>query len=558
MSYQPLLKKIRNYIEQFEKRPDSDIDKIKNWFSFKDVGYLIEETQEDWVMLYLITDDYFLNSFLIEDKYNELYQTPDATKLNFGLATCSSSYVSNFKDNWLEKSYRNGFKNSKMYPIFFSRDFDGYEKEKRSYYELLQGFLHVSDLHWVESKMSYCNLNDVGDVEEKVVVIDEDDFTCILADRVTLETYMGYGSFSLMRFFEVKRYLSKPAWGMGSQKEVKILSSEDKTTFIRYRPNSDESVVDTWCDMARGSNLVTPRRSIQEIEELEKTKEYASFIIQDWKNNCEVEWSSSPEELDSYFVETGKPFETSPAFFHPDVLLKYKGDPDKYEFNQRRIYCRGAWSLKTYDINDEGQVHTYICYLGYLPYKEQLHWKQYNEKPKGKISERAYETDFMAEWVTEYNPLSEIKSLFNKFPSYKGTPIWLPKEPLDELNNKVHYVTSGKVSEYKDFLLGLTILVVDGLQTKSLSGLVKDEKGYDKQMKSLGLLRLLLVKENVEASCVAEIIKPLRDLQTKRSKFGGHGGAKPDYDMVEDCRLILESVEKSLSQIFVILKETNE
>ena len=86
--------------------------------------------------------------------------------------------------------------------------------------------------------------------------------------------------------------------------------------------------------------------------------------------------------LDSYFRDTGKPFEVSPVFFNPEVLTKYKSNHEKYDLDDRHIHCYGAWSLKTYSINEEGQVHTYLCYLGQLPYKEQLHWKQYNEEPK--------------------------------------------------------------------------------------------------------------------------------------------------------------------------------
>jgi hypothetical protein len=33
----------------------------------------------------------------------------------------------------------------------------------------------------------------------------------------------------------------------------------------------------------------------------------------------------------------------------------------------------------TFDINDEGQVHTYLRYLRDLPYKGQLYWKAFNE-----------------------------------------------------------------------------------------------------------------------------------------------------------------------------------
>ncbi|QDP72132.1 hypothetical protein FOG18_05925 [Legionella israelensis] len=98
-------------------------------------------------------------------------------------------------------------------------------------------------------------------------------------------------------------------------------------------------------------------------------KNYESFTIYDFKHEQVVECSSDPNALDNYFKDTGKPFEMSPVFFKPEVLSEYKNNPEKYEVNERNIKCYGAWNLKTYSINEEGQVQTYIYYLGQLPHK---------------------------------------------------------------------------------------------------------------------------------------------------------------------------------------------
>ena len=77
----------------------------------------------------------------------------------------------------------------------------------------------------------------------------------------------------------------------------------------------------------------------------------------------------------------------SPAFFKSEVLHKYKADSAKFELTDRTISCRGAWHLTTYDVNEAGQVHTYVGYLGDLPYREQVYWQSFNEFPKGPLSE---------------------------------------------------------------------------------------------------------------------------------------------------------------------------
>src|SRR6185437_16397021 len=84
-------------------------------------------------------------------------------------------------------------------------------------------------------------------------------------------------------------------------------------------------------------------------------------------------------------------------------------DPVKYDLEERGISCRGAWSLRAYDVNKEGQVHSYLRYLGELPYKEQLYWQAFNEWPKGKLSDRAITTDFKGEVYRGYDPLQQLK-----------------------------------------------------------------------------------------------------------------------------------------------------
>src|SRR5690606_34603708 len=53
-------------------------------------------------------------------------------------------------------------------------------------------------------------------------------------------------------------------------------------------------------------------------------RKYEAFLALDVKHKGIAELSSDPRDLDSYFEDTGKPWEVTPAFFRPEVLLKYK------------------------------------------------------------------------------------------------------------------------------------------------------------------------------------------------------------------------------------------
>lgn len=564
MSYQPTLKYIRQFIKAAETKPLPEIEKVKPWLECEDLGTFFERTSQDWVLIHLTTEDFFLNSFSIAVSNIESYRSKEVVELNdFSLDSGCVSYGYSFagdeKKYVYERDSKRGPGNSEMWPLFFLRSFEGYKKEQRSYYEILQEYTHFADLHWMAEKAAFCTLNDVGDVEERIVIVDEEDFAAILFQNDELEKYLLYREHFLCRFVEVKRAMPKANWtDREGRKDPIYKSTGDRNSWIRSWPTIGADLSAAF-DFVKASHILLPNRTIEELEN--KEDKHETFVIHDWKNGKVVECSCERSALNSYFEDTGKPFETSPAFFKPDVLLKYKSEPEKYELRERSIYCRGAWSLQTYDINEEGQVHTYICYLRHLPYREQLHWKQYNEPPKGKIAERAFKTDFEAQWVDEYNPLQLIKGHFQKFPNL-STPdgskaIWKPKEDLEMLLGKLHYVSAGKVSEYKDFLMALTILVVDGLDSACLKSLVKGHPKYTDQMGSLGCLKLLLLQLGLNEEAADSVSAPLRALQTKRSKYGGHGGSQPDFDMVADCRAILKDVESSINSLIQVLNSSS-
>lgn len=193
---------------------------------------------------------------------------------------------------------------------------------------------------------------------------------------------------------------------------------------------------------ANGIMILRPNVSVDQLvqewkdAEDDSKKKYATFKIIDWKNQHQIETSCGPSYLPNYFEKSNKPFEISPAFFRPEVLTRFKNDPEKYDLEDRSIGCRNAWYLKTYDINEAGQVHTYIGYLAKLPYEEQLYRQSFNEWPKAPISKRAYENDFEGNWSSDYDPLQALKRKIRQLDD--NPPAWW-KARGDELINAVRY-----------------------------------------------------------------------------------------------------------------------
>lgn len=162
-----------------------------------------------------------------------------------------------------------------------------------------------------------------------------------------------------------------------------------------------------------------------------------------------------------------------PAFFRPEVLSKYKADSDKYTLGDSSISCRGAWHLDTYDVNEAGQVHTYLVYLRKLPYEEQLDRKAHNEPPKGPISERARRADFEGRWTFDYDPLISLRDALRGLRE-QMVPWWTLRS--DDLIEQVHYpVTEG--AETADGLLRRRDLLAfhcTNLHPAEITGVTKD------------------------------------------------------------------------------------
>lgn len=514
MQYQPIIKQIRTAISK------------------NDADHLLNITSADWVMVYLYTDNIFLNSFTVERRNLDLYNSKEILTLNFPLKEYSISCFKHREgdgfSNSMEVSHERGLDSTLMWPLFFSRA--NYKDGKLiTQYELLQHFVHANGLFWDNEKGTFNLINEDGDVEPKALIIVEQNFNLILFERKALDYYLGYANHFLIRFFELKELESPLEW---------IISSLH-TSKITRRIYEYEDI-----PRVKGAEII---QTVYSIEQIEKggPKKYENFIINDFKNSKIVEWSCAPEMLDNYYKDTGKPFETSPAFFNPEVLSKYKNNHEKYEVRERGIHCYGSWILKSYSINDEGQVQAYAYCLGQLPYKEQLHWKQYNEEPKAGISRVAYNTDFLAEFDEEKSSLRAIKQKLAKFPPYyldkEKFVLWAPKGgDIDVLLNKLHPVITDNKKEYLDYLLNLTILVIDGLQEKVIRRLVNVEE----KKRSLGCLEMLL--KDWSSQNADKIMKALRSLQDKRSKYVGHGGGKIDFDIKEDSLAITYEINEAI------------
>lgn len=555
--FQNLINKIANVLSSHDESSDERTMRSRNWeFIFSDF--------DGWVVLYCSTHNHSGGYWI----YPRLHpkQKVDVLKeqlpsFSIDQASAAYSHVMSGEEHWLEPFWEkfDSFKESEI-PIFFHRQYYGYPKGSENYYEINQLVTHPLDLHWSLTKNAYCRIDSHGEELEKIKIIKHDIANLILIRRRTLDKLLYLGEWILVRHFSFNRYKTDyPSFYSSVSENFESKEHEIKYEIITCKDEFIEF---------RGAQIERPRTPKDQllswsINEEEEEKKYAEFIIYDWKNKRILRnYSLAPHNFSNYFTKSDLPFETSPIFFKADVLDKYKNNPDKYELTERTITCRSGRYLKNYDINEYNQVHTYAVYLRRLPYKEQLHWLQYNEAPKGYISKRAFQTDFEGKFPDEESKLERLKRALEKLEALKigkdSYTIWSPKGSSWETATKqLYYVNTENPNQWHDFIIALANTTNEGFQLKPLREVATRFGNKDEKLRQLGLIKFILKASNNE-SLIPDIHGVLNDLQIKRGKGKAHGSwLTPEGSLIEDANQRLEDVINAinkLKQVFASLE----
>lgn len=517
--------------------PPAEKEPFTRWLEQKDaLAFLKDNLHHDEFIIYANLPHTFIHAIFIPANLVDPPDTDDLISWNCDATSswgiCQFFNEPNHPQFSIEKplSFSGSKTLDKGEQIVFARSFEGYI-DGRNYFEILQKFTHSLDLHFVPEKKAYCRIDKLGEIEDFIRIVAIPDRAGGLADTVIcckrdlVDEYMALTSAAIVRTFDFTRYSPEDFQGWGNPQEELI---KDGDLFYKMAINPGNE------SYTRGCQIVHPLKPDDEIFKrhgfyYKEEEKYETFIAIDLKNNEVKEMSCAPERLGNYFVESDFPFGTSPAFFRPDVLLKYKSDTEKYSLKDRSISCRDAWHLKTYDINEQGQVHTYLIYLSRLPYEEQLYWKSFNEKPKGTISKRAYKTDFEASWDFEYDPLTSLREVI--FDLEKQDVSWWTLRS-NKLVEQVHYPATTSADEWGNEIHLLDKLLVEGFEIKWFQKkAVSLGRTPDNKLGSLKLLRECLVGLDYEIEHAKEIIAPFIEVHLLRTKLKGHASGQEAQDI---------------------------
>lgn len=403
--------------------------------------------------------------------------------------------------------------------------------------ELSQRLVHALSLHYLEERDAFCRLNERGDIEDVIkiyrdVVADSwKDLHAVSISGMDLAKYMAVTGQALFCRFDATRFVPGrfASWD-GADEQLHDAPN------MRFR----SKVVTDHASFANGWLLLLTKLTVEQMvedwkAEQSQEKQFATFIIHDRKNDEIVETSCGPSHIVNYFEkDSDLPWEVSPAFFRPEVLQKYKSDPEKYHIEDRSISCRNSWYLKTYDINEADQVHTYIGYLADLPYEEQLYWKSFNEEPKANISRRAFQTDILGQFSDVEDPLFDVKEAVRKLD--ERAPFWWKRRGR-ELIDSVLYPATDSVSEWGKEIIALDQMVVEGFRGRELRKITAANNGaYEKDWASLKMIEVCLVSLGWKEVEAVKAVAPLRELHRLRNPIGAHGSPREKAEIVRRAR----------------------
>ena len=489
--------------------------------------HLKANADEDELIVYGSGEYTFIHSIAVPNAVLAKANTNDLLRWSCNPFTSVASYVwgGGRDEVWVERGEHHTGVDCLNYgtQLVFGRTFEGWTGPERDYFEVHQEYAHLAGIHWRKEHQSYCRFNGHGDIEHVVSVAARSgarsDVALVSFLRGPLDEYLAASGYSLVRMFDftLLRRGNFTSWGDDCEHVI----HESADLFYRQR------ILKGGAAYTRGVQIIRPRRPANRVMDDMKgvfsttdKGPFVEFLAHDWRNGVVAKVSTDPKATTNYFEASGNrlPFELSPAFFRPEVLLKYKADRDKYTVKDREISCRAAWHLRGFDVNEAGQVHAYICDLRLLPYAEQLHWLSYNEEQKAPISSHSLQSDFKGEFSTEPDPVGDALRIVGRWNDL-GVDWWTLRS--DDLIEKVTTPYSASRDEWAEAFMDLAKLVIEGFEVKALRARLDALSAtHDPKDQSIKLLERL--RNHGQPQEDLRQFAALRAVQLIRTKAKGH------------------------------------
>jgi hypothetical protein len=558
---------IERYLNWTLSPPSKEGEDRQKWLEGTDVVPFLRSSRNEDVPIYVGTPFFYLYAVLVpKDRLSELAGVEPS---RIHSSPSRGWRFSAYRDSETKQPTGNMYVDSGAHacdvldaaePIVYFREFAGNEPDG-GYVELNQRIAHITGIHRVDERSAYSRIDETGDFADVVRIGRVLDRLFCTMDAAYLDRYMFLTSQALVRVFDVRRSDDWDRWRafqQSDEEEVRNIAEPDliaEHLILRSPMGADGS---TQIGMHWLSSVGDRDEQLRKLlGEDRENRRGASFLVRA-KNGQVGEWPPSSRRDKAVFRE-GDPPQITPTFFRGEVLSRFKRHPEKYTLTQSTVECRGAWFLRSYDVNEAGQVYAYLKDLWTLPYQEQLYWRSFNEAPKAGISERSFAQDFLAEFWQGPDPLMDLKQVLRDFPSSlvegQVMPIWeRPMENPRRSLKDLHYVVTDSPGDWGDHIRQLAIVVVEGLRTGLLRRIARAHRCPEAEVPTNGsiiLLRSILTANAVDEDMIDAICKPLRELQRLRSQAGvAHRGSDlPKGDLRLHYRQLLTDLASGMQQL---------
>lgn len=475
----------------------------KEYFLIQDRLKQLETTfiKDGWITIYESTKDDLVYCCLVHDSKIDEYKSQTDWVIR-PYYEGKPSIITSFKDGKSKTTYQtyadNGFE-----PFIFIKHFNFNDGDEQ-YVDISEEFVLYFKLYErAENKQNrkYYFIDDLGDLDEVIRIEPKK----IKIKLKYLKEYIAVRQVHFSLCFDFMRVGEIDLKGNGIEPLDKDF--KDDNYFYNHLIRPLNGKFQSWI---LGKKIISFDPSKSQSYHFDYENQVYEKFITGYDENGDFVYQDCSKTNEKYFVLT---------YFKKEVLNKYYNEPKKYEVDGWHVKSK-FFTLKI-DNNNEDYVAVFLIELGYLPHKEQLHWKHHNIEPQKGISHAYYQTMIEGNWVDH----PETPDLFfkhkyeqfnKKWEAKFGWRLYKPLAKEDEFRfNSLHIPTSNNVKSFCEQILSISIITIDRLNSKELAKTIIKEDGDNSITKFEKFLEAHQMK-------IPDMIVFLRNLWDLRSGLLAH------------------------------------
>ena len=240
--------------------PPTEADQHGFWLeAHAHLQLLDDNAREDEIIIHAISESTFVHTVVVdEDKVFPL-DRGDLLRWNGSAFASRAAYVWGEGQTrvWVEQDGKDWqsetLKDAKR--LVFGRSAEGFSDDMM-YYEILQEYTHLADIHWRPEHTSYCRINQAGDIEHAISFSlrkDSSPVDLVSFRRDLLDQYLAVTNSVLVRLFDFTLLVDRRSFrGWGDDSEVTV--DKNSTLFARQKVKTG------YAAYTRGVQIIRPSR----------------------------------------------------------------------------------------------------------------------------------------------------------------------------------------------------------------------------------------------------------------------------------------------------------